>query len=173
MTTLLRQSRWHRDSYRRRTALVLPVMQEAMLAFFHFSAILGWVVFASSQAALCRGGWINAAAVHRLVRLDAISWLASAAVLLTGLARIQWGAKGAAWYWSNPLLYLKLALLALALLLMAGATRRYRRWRADLDAGLPLPPDAQVRAARLRVMIATHLIAVIPLAAVLMARGYG
>jgi putative membrane protein len=148
-------------------------MTEALLSFLHLSAILGWVVFASSQAALCRSEWLSAAVVRRLLRLDAITWLATAAVLLAGLARIQWGAKGASWYWHNPLLWLKLVLFTLAALLLAGATRRYRRWHAELNAGGPLPPDAQVRAARLRVMIATHIVALIPLAAVLLARGYG
>jgi putative membrane protein len=148
-------------------------MSEALLSFAHLSAILGWVVFASSQAALCRGEWLNAAVVRRLLRLDAILWSATAAVLLTGLARIQWGAKGAWWYWHNPLLWLKLALFALAALLLADATRRYRRWQAKLNASGALPPDGEVRAARLRVMIATHLVAVIPLAAVFLARGFG
>jgi putative membrane protein len=148
-------------------------MSEALLSFAHLSAILGWVVFASSQAALCRSEWISAAVVRRLVRLDAILWLATVTVLLTGLARIQWGAKGAAWYWHNPLLWLKLTLFVLAALLLVDVTRRYRRWQAELNAGCALPPDEQVRAARLRVMIATHLVAVIPLAAVFLARGFG
>ena len=47
-------------------------MQEAWLAFFHISAVLGWIVFASSEAALCRREWLNAAVVQRLVRLDRI-----------------------------------------------------------------------------------------------------
>jgi putative membrane protein len=147
--------------------------REALLSFAHLSAILGWVVFASSQAALCRGDWLNAAAVRRLVRLDAILWLATAAVLLTGLARVEWGLKGAAWYGHNPLLWLKLALFILAALPLPGASRRYRRWLAALNASGPPPPEADVRAARRRIMIATHLIATIPLPAVFLARGFG
>ena len=64
-------------------------MLEPWLAFFHLGAVLAWVVFASSQAALCRGDWLNAAVVRRLARLDTILWVATAAVLLTGLARIH------------------------------------------------------------------------------------
>ncbi|MDO5288376.1 MAG: DUF2214 family protein [Pseudomonadota bacterium] len=44
-------------------------MWEAWLAFFHLSAFLGWVVFASPQAALCRVEWINPAVVRRVARL--------------------------------------------------------------------------------------------------------
>jgi putative membrane protein len=148
-------------------------MSEALFSFVHLSAILGWVVFASSQAALCRTNWLNAAAVRRLTRLDTVSWLASAAVLLTGLTRTMWGAKGASWYWHNPLLWLKLAMFLCAALLLAGAGHRYRRWQARLNADDGLPPATDVSAARLRVMIATHVVAVIPLAAVFLARGYG
>ena len=45
---------------------------EAVLASLHLVAILTLVVFMSSQAALCRIEWLNAAVVERLVRLDVI-----------------------------------------------------------------------------------------------------
>ncbi|MCB2070597.1 MAG: DUF2214 domain-containing protein, partial [Ottowia sp.] len=35
-----------------------------------------------------------------------------AVVLVTGLARTWWGAKGFGWYWGNGLLHLKLLMLA-------------------------------------------------------------
>lgn len=148
-------------------------MLEAWLAFFHFSAILAWVVFASSQAALCRPEWLNAAVVPRLVKLDRILWVATAAVLLTGLARIHLGSKGAAWYWSNPLLHLKLTLFVVAAVLMLGPTRRYRQWQARLALQGQLPAPAEIAGARKLVMLETHLVALIPLAAVLLARGLG
>ncbi|MGB3068794.1 MAG: DUF2214 family protein [Ottowia sp.] len=148
-------------------------MTEAWLAFFHISAFLAWIVFASSQAALCRAEWLNAAIVGRLARLDRILWIATAAVLCTGLARIFWGAKGAAWYWSNPLLHLKLTLFVVAVVLMLGPTRRIARWRSALEADGSLPPEGEVRGVRRLVMIETHLVAVIPLAAVFLARGFG
>jgi putative membrane protein len=148
-------------------------MSEVVLAFIHLSAVLGWVVFASSQAALCRAEWMNAAVVRRLVRLDTILWVATAAVLLSGLARSAWGAKGAAWYWGNGLLHLKLTLFVVVAIILLGASRRYRRWRAVLDLDGSLPPTADVAAARKRVMVATHVVALLPLAGILMARGYG
>lgn len=148
-------------------------MLESWLAFFHLSAVLAWVVFASSQAALCRGDWLNAAVVRRLARLDTILWVATAAVLLTGLARIHWGAKGAAWYWTNPLLHLKLTLFLATAVMMVGPTRRIARWQRAMAADGSLPPPHEVQGVRRLVMIETHLVAVIPLAAVFLARGYG
>ena len=148
-------------------------MQEAWLAFFHISAVLGWVVFASSQAALCRREWLNGAVVQRLVRLDRILWIATAAVLVTGLLRIYLGAKGTGWYWGNWLLHLKLTLFVVAAVMMIGPSRRYARWQADWLRGGTLPPAHEVAGARKLVMLETHLIALIPLAAVFLARGFG
>ncbi|MBH1962785.1 MAG: DUF2214 family protein [Comamonadaceae bacterium] len=148
-------------------------MTEAWLAFFHISAFLGWIVFASSQAALCRVEWVNAAVVQRLARLDKILWVATAAVFCSGLARIFWGAKGAAWYWGNPLLHLKLTLLVVVVVLMIGSTRRFARWQQALASSGQLPPAIELSGVRRLIMIETHLVALIPLAAVFMARGFG
>lgn len=147
-------------------------MLQALLAFFHVSAFIGWIVFATAQSALCRPAWFTAAVVPRLVRLDLILWIASATVLISGLARIYWGTRGSAWYWSNPLLHAKLGLFVAAMLLQIRPARCYRRWQARLAGGGPLPDEAELRFARGPVMLATHLVAVIPLAAVFLARGW-
>ena len=145
---------------------------EAWLAFFHISAVIGWVVFASAQAAICRVEWLNATVVQRLARLDRILWIATAVVLLSGLVRIYWGTKGAAWYWSNPLLYAKFILFMAAALLQIGPTRAYHRWQNALDAGGALPGEAEISRARKPIMLGTHLVALIPLPAVFLARGW-
>ena len=82
---------------------------ESFLAYFHLVAIFTMVVFMASEAAMCRSEWMNAAVVHRLVRLDLIYGIAALCVLLAGLARTFWGFKGAGWYWSQPLLHFKIA----------------------------------------------------------------
>ena len=61
---------------------------EAFLAAFHLLAILTFVVFLSSQAALCRIEWLNAAVVERLARLDVIYGVAGAVMIGSGLARL-------------------------------------------------------------------------------------
>lgn len=145
---------------------------EALLAFFHITSFLAWIVFASSQAALCRGDWLNAAGVRRLARLDRILWFATAAVVLSGLARVWWGVKGVQWYVVNPLLYTKIVLFAIVASLQVSPSRHYRHWIALLDTR-GLPPAEEIRGARRKIMIATHLMAVIPLPAVFLARGFG
>ena len=146
---------------------------EAILAYLHIAAILTAVVFISSEAALCRSEWMNAKVVERLVRVDLIYLIGLASILVTGVARTLWGVKGAAWYWGNGLLHLKLALFVAVVLMSVKPTRMLRSWRDALRATGALPGDAEVRAARMWMMIAGHLIALIPLAAVFMARGFG
>lgn len=146
---------------------------EALLAYAHLLAILTMVVFVSSEAALCRAEWMNARVVERLGKVDMIYGIAAAAVLLTGLARIGWGIKGSAWYWSNGLLHLKLALFVAVALMSIKPTLTFRRWIRQLKADGALPDEAQVKTARKWVMIQAHLIALVPLAAVFLARGFG
>ncbi|MBQ9579055.1 MAG: DUF2214 family protein [Ottowia sp.] len=143
---------------------------EPWLAFFHISAFVGWVVFVSAQTALCRSEWLNEAALRRVLRLDRLLWVAVVLVLVSGLLRVYLGKFGAAFYWANWLLHLKLTLFAIVLVLQALVTRRLSRWRAALPA---LPQPAQVRVARVLMMASTHLMALLPLAGAFMARGFG
>jgi putative membrane protein len=146
---------------------------EAILAYIHILAILSMVVFISSEAAICRTEWMNARVVERLVRVDLIYGIAAVLVLLSGLARTYWGFKGGGWYWTNWLLHLKLGMFVVVALMSIKPTLMYRRWRRDLAATGALPSDAQIRDARKWVMIQAHIIAIIPIAAVFLARGFG
>ena len=147
--------------------------QEALLAYAHILAILTLVVFIASEAALCRPEWLNATVVERLVTVDRIYGIAAGAVLLTGLARVGLGAKGAAWYGHNWLLWTKLGLFLLVGLLSIRPTLRFIAWRKALRASGALPPADEVRQVRRWVMQQAHIIPVIPLAAVFLARGFG
>ncbi|MDM0019756.1 DUF2214 family protein [Variovorax saccharolyticus] len=146
---------------------------EAILAYLHLLAILTMVVFIASEAALCRIEWLNAAVVERLAKVDRVYGIAAVAVIATGVARTWWGMKGTAWYWTNPLLHLKLTLFVVVGLISVFPTLRYLRWRKALRATGALPAEAEVRKTRKLVMVQAHIIAVIPLLAVFLARGFG
>lgn len=146
---------------------------EAILAYLHLLAILTMVVFIASEAALCRVQWLNAAVVERLARVDLIYGIAAVTVLATGVARTWWGVKGTAWYWTHPLLHVKLLLFVVIGVLSIFPTLRFIRWRKQLRASGALPPAAEIAKTRKLVMIQAHLLALIPLAAVLLARGFG
>lgn len=146
-------------------------MLEALLAYAHFAAILTLVVFLTSEAALCRTEWLNAAVVRRLNRVDTIYLFAALAVLATGVLRTLLGAKGTAWYWHQPLLHLKLTLFVVIGLMSIRPTLAFRRWLKALDRDGSLPAEAEVRNARRWVMVQAHLLLLVPLAATMLARG--
>jgi putative membrane protein len=146
---------------------------EALLAAAHILAILTAVVFVTSETAICRTDWLNPKVVQRLVTVDRIYLIGLAAVLVTGLARIFFGVKGSAFYWSNWLLHLKLGLFIVVVLMAIGPARTYRRWLADLNANGALPPATEINATRRRAFAAAHVIAVVPIAAAFLARGFG
>ena len=146
---------------------------EAILAYLHILAILTMVVFISSEAALCRVQWLNAAVVERLAKVDMVYGIAAIAVLATGFARTWWGIKGTVWYWTNPLLHVKLALFIIIGVISIFPTLTYVRWRKTLRESGALPAEADIRKTRKLVMIQAHIIAVIPLVAVFFARGFG
>ncbi len=147
------------------------MLTESLLAYAHFVAILTLVVFITSEAALCRPEWMNAAIVRRLARIDMIYMFAAIAVLATGFARTYWGVKGFGWYWHQPLLHIKLTLFVVIGLMSIGPTRAFIRWRKALDANGALPAEAEVRKVRRLIMAQAHLVVLIPLAAALLARG--
>ena len=101
---------------------------DALLAYAHLAAILSWVVFLSSTAALARSEWLNPAALARLLVVDGIAHAAGWAVVATGVARLVWGAKGAAWWLSQPLLWAKIGLVALMLLAAWRTRRQLANW---------------------------------------------
>ena len=145
---------------------------EAVLAAIHLVAILTLVVFLSSEAALCRTEWMNAAVVRRLSRLDLIYGIAAGVLLLSGVARVVWGAKGMGWYVSQPLFHLKMTLFVAAALLSIKPSLDFRRWRKQLNVDGSLPPDDAVRRTRRWIMWQSHLIPVIAVIAVFWARGW-
>ena len=146
---------------------------EALLAYAHILAILTMVVFLASEAALCRVQWLNAAVVERLAKIDTVYGISAAAVLVTGIARTWWGMKGTAWYWTNPLLHVKVTLFVVIGLLSIKPTITFLRWRRELRATGALPDEAQIIKTRRLVMVQAHILPLIPLAAVFLARGFG
>lgn len=145
---------------------------EPLLAYAHLLAILTMVVFLASEAALCRADWLNAAVVERLARVDMVYGIASVLVLATGLLRTWLGAKGMGWYWSNPLLHVKLTLFVIVGLVSIKPTMTYFRWRRALRTSGALPATADIKATRRLVMVQAHIVALIPLVAVFLARGF-
>jgi len=149
------------------------MLLDATLAFLHFTAILLVAGFLVAEAMLLRGD-LGARDISALVRSD-IGFAASAVLALaTGLARVFFGAKGAAFYADDPLFWAKLGLFLAIGLISIRPTLAFLRWRrAARDAAGFSVPAAETKSARRTVLVELHLLALLPLAAVLMARGIG
>ena len=145
---------------------------EAILAALHLVAILTFVVFLSSQAALCRSEWMNAAVVERLVRLDVIYGAAALVMIGSGLARLLWGIKGVSWYVSQPLFHIKITIVVVMAILSIWPSIMFRRWRRNLQASGALPDELEVKKVRRLVMIQSHVLPVVAVIAVFWARGW-
>ena len=144
---------------------------EAILASLHLLAILTVVVFLSSEAALCRVEWMNEAVVRRLAKLDIIYGVAALVLLITGLVRIFWGAKGLTWYVSQPLFHLKMLLFVVVAVLSLRPTFTIRKWLKALNVAGTLPQPESMRFVRKWIMVQAHIIPVIAVIAIFWARG--
>lgn len=146
---------------------------DALLAYLHFTAIFLLFAFLTAQAMVLRNA-PDEATVKLLGRID-LWYLGSAiATLLSGLARLAWGAKGVSFYLSNPSFHAKMFIFVVVALLSIVPTRLFLRWARQVKAGgnMVIAPDETKRARRF-VMIELHIAALLPLLAVMMARGIG
>jgi putative membrane protein len=146
---------------------------DALLAYFHFAAMIGMAAMLAAEfAALSEG----AAPGHlrRLKRLDGLYGLFALLTLVSGVARLLWGAKGSAFYLGNPVFHVKIGLFVLVGLVSIYPTIQYFQWTDAATGNTDFAPPSAVLA-RIRSLIITQFVvlASIPLAATLMARGIG
>jgi len=146
---------------------------DAILAYLHFAAIFMLIGFLAKEWTLLRAG-AAALDINRLARADAGFGIVAGIVLVTGALRAVYGAKGWAFYAHNPAFHAKMALFVAVGLLSIVPTMMFVRWRKAFakDATFRVT-DADWRRARRLVLIELHLVALIPLAAVIMSRGLG
>ena len=149
------------------------MLLDVLLAYIHFLSMIATVSTLAVEAVLCRPG-LTARGARLLSRVDIIYFVAAILVLTSGLLRVFFGLKGAAFYLNNPVFYVKIGLFLVVGLLSIAPTLQFIRWgRATLDAPeQPVAAPEVSRAARM-VYIELGLLALIPLMGVLMARGYG
>jgi putative membrane protein len=146
---------------------------DAVLAYFHFIAIFILFAFLTVQAVIIRRE-LDAGTVRLLGRMDLWYFGASMAVLFSGLLRLGAGAKGADFYLSSWPIYVKLGLFVVVGIMSVWPTKAFIRWRRALehDAAWQVPAEEHRRVRKL-VMSEVHLAALIPVFAVIMARGLG
>lgn len=145
---------------------------EPLIAYLHYLSIILLGAFLTAELVVCRPP-LRPEQVRQLPRLDIAFFAAAILSLATGLLRLFFYAKGVGFYLPNPAFIAKMALYVTIALISIVPTRQFIRWRRALDAG-GSPPDAGVVSRVRRLLhLELALVALMPLAAVLMARGAG
>jgi len=145
---------------------------EPLLAYLHYLTIILIGAFLTAELILCRPG-LTAAQVRLLPRLDIVFFVSALGALATGLLRLSFYAKGVGFYLPNPAFIAKMALFLAVALMSIFPTLRFIRWRNGLEAGSGPPTADEVARVRRVLHIELGLFALMPLMAVLMARGIG
>jgi putative membrane protein len=149
-----------------------PMIAEAVAAYAHFLSIFALLALLAAEAALYRRRMAEAT-LMLLRRLDAGYALAAVAVIVTGLLRVFFFAKGPEFYAVNPVFWVKMALFVTVALMSIPPTLHYiRTAKASRGGGIDIP-ERTYRHIRGHLWGQLALFALIPLAATLMARGVG
>ncbi len=149
------------------------MLTDALLAFLHFTAIFLLVTLMAAEAVVLRPD-MTPATVRRLSLYDLFYFISAMVVLATGLLRLFYGAKGVDFYLHNPWFHAKMTVFVLIALSSLPPTFTFAKWRKQaqkLSDFVPTP--AEIKRARRWVMIEAHAFVLLPLCAVLMARGIG
>lgn len=146
---------------------------EPLVAYLHYLSMIFIGAFLTAELILCRPG-LSAAHVRLLPRLDIGYFTAALVALATGVLRVFFYAKGWPFYVSNPIFWVKMALYVAVALISISPTIHFIRWGRALGTGsTPMPAPGDIARIRRLVHLEVGLLALIPLMAVLMARGIG
>ncbi len=145
---------------------------EPLIAYLHYLSIILLAGFLVGELVMCRAGMTTEQA-RRLAGIDAVFFASALAALATGLLRLFFYAKGVSFYTGNPTFWVKMALYVIIAAISITPTRTFLRWkRAAAERGTA-PAGDEIAAARRLIHIELGLLALMPLMAVLMARGIG
>lgn len=149
------------------------VLIDAILAYLHHLGIGLLIVCLAMETALVRQPF-TAMLIYRLARIDSGTGFAAALILFAGVGRVMYGLKGSEFYISNHMFWTKMTMFALAALASIPVTITILKWRKAAIVNANFQPDAKsLRRVQRHIQIEWGIILIIPLAAVLMARGFG
>jgi putative membrane protein len=144
-------------------------MAEPLIAYLHYLSIIVTGGFLVGELLLCRPG-MTPDQIRRLPIVDIVFFVSALVALATGLLRLFFYAKGVDFYAGNPFFWVKMALYVAIASLSITPTRAFIRWKRATGGG---PSGSEVAGVRRLIHIELVLLALMPLMAVLMARGLG
>ncbi len=143
-------------------------MSQVFVNYAHFLGLGGLFAALAAEMVLFRPQLAGATA-RRLARIDAVYGLSALTILGSGLLKVFAGDKPAAYYGHNPLFHVKVTLFVVALAMAVyPAIQFLRNRKAAADSQVTMPGSVGLLL-RLQMVV----LVLIPLLAVLMARGYG
>lgn len=146
---------------------------DAILAILHDLTMIALVGLLFVEFTLLRGS-LDGPGIRRLRRVEVLILVTVVAVVLFGLARLAWGIVPADAYLRNAYFWLKMAALGFVVLIAMLPMRDSARWRRALAANPGYqPPAAEVAQARRALSVELVVLPLVPIAAVMMARGFG
>lgn len=144
---------------------------DAALSVLHFLFVLLVAGTLTAEAFVLRLP-VDGRIARLLLRIDLFYGIGSVGLILAGVARVFWGAKGASYFAGEPFFWAKMATFVVIGLISIVPTRTFIRWNkaAGADPNFAVD-DAAAKKVRRFVMIEAHLLALVVIFAALMARG--
>lgn len=147
-------------------------MAEPLIAYLHYLSIIVTGGFLVGELLLCRPH-MTAEQLRRLPIIDIVFFASALVALATGLLRLFFYAKGVAFYVGNPFFWAKMALYVTIATLSIKPTLTFVRWKRAVTGGGTVPTGDEIASVRRFIHLELGLLALLPLMAVLMARGIG
>jgi putative membrane protein len=145
-------------------------MTDLWLAIAHHILVFGLVIMLAAEFALVREG-LGAAEVKRLAGLDMGYGVTALLIVVVGVHRVVFGAKGYVFYVENVWFWAKMTSFGLIALLSIVPTIRFRAWRKALKTDpVALPPVNDIAQVRKLIRLQVLLVFAVVSFAAIMAR---
>jgi putative membrane protein len=149
------------------------MLTDLLLAIGHHLLVFALAAVLAAELATVRPG-IGAAELRRLGMLDAFYGTIAGLIIVVGVLRVNFGAKGPEYYLANHAFWGKITAFVVVGLLSVPPTLRFIAWRRRLKADPAFRPgEAEVLAARRFLWGEVAVFPLILIFAAAMARGYG
>ncbi len=149
------------------------MMTHIVVVYLHFLGIMALMATLLAEHVTLQPN-MTRLHVQRLATIDLCYGIAAGIVLITGILRFAYVGKGIPFYLGNPIFYVKVGLFLLIGIISIYPTIIFLSWRKMIKQDQELEvATRQVKRLRHLVRLELGLLLVIPLLAVLMARGIG
>jgi putative membrane protein len=151
-----------------RAYCIFNIMADLIWAIAHHLLAFGIFGLLFAEFIALRGT-LNEGAVRRIAALDLWYGLLAGVMVIIGLSRANFAAKGWVYYSHNGFFWAKLSVFAAIALLSIPPTLAFNRWKRTAT----LPDVAALRTVRRYMHIELTLFVLLPVFAAAMARGFG